>query len=109
MAGEVFMLLIVGISLVLIIRAVVDGIIRYRALSSNADASEVLKALSKESAPFHLTALKWGLGLGCLGVGFLIIDALHLQPDQPSTWGVITLSIASGLLSFYFLAKNQLV
>jgi hypothetical protein len=42
-------------------------------------------------------------------VGFLIIDALNLQPDQPSTWGVLTLSIATGLLSFYGLARKNLM
>ncbi|MBP7982253.1 MAG: hypothetical protein KAY90_04580, partial [Arenimonas sp.] len=80
----------------------------YRALSANADASEVLKALSREATPFHLSALKWGLGLGSLGVGFLIIEALKLQPEQPGTWGVLTLSVAAGLLAFYAFAKRQL-
>jgi len=108
MAAEVFMMLIAFTALVLIIRAIIDGIIRHRALSCNADASEVLKALSQETTPFHLSALKWGLGLGSLGLGFLLIEALHLQPDQPGTWGVITLSIALGLLAYYQIAQKQL-
>jgi hypothetical protein len=108
MAGDVFMMLIAFTALVLIIRAIIDGVIRYRALSANADASEVLKALSREATPFHLSALKWGLGLGSLGVGFLIIEALKLQPEQPGTWGVLTLSVAAGLLAFYGFAKRQL-
>ncbi len=108
MAGDVFMMLIAFTALVLIIRAIIDGVIRYRALSANADASEVLKALSREATPFHLSALKWGLGLGSLGVGFLIIEALKLQPEQPGTWGVLTLSVAAGLLAFYAFAKRQL-
>jgi hypothetical protein len=108
MAGDVFMMLIAFTALVLIIRAIIDGVIRYRALSANADASEVLKALSREATPFHLSALKWGLGLGSLGVGFLIIEALKLQPEQPGTWGVLTLSVAAGLLAFYAFAKKQL-
>ena len=108
MAGDVFMMLIAFTALVLIIRAIIDGVIRYRALSANADASEVLKALSREATPFHLSALKWGLGLGSLGIGFLIIEALKLQPEQPGTWGVLTLSVAAGLLAFYAFAKRQL-
>ncbi len=108
MAGDVFMMLIAFTALVLIIRSIIDGVIRYRALSANADASDVLKALSREATPFHLSALKWGLGLGSLGLGFLLIEALHLQPDQPGTWGVITISIALGLLAYYNLAKKQL-
>jgi hypothetical protein len=108
MAGDVFIVLIVFSALVLIVRASVDGIVRAKALKSDAASSEVIKALSQAGTPFHLTALKWGLGLGSLGVGFLIIEALKLQPEQPGTWGVITLSIAAGLLAFYGFAKKQL-
>lgn len=109
MVGEVFITLIIFTAVVFAIRAIVDGIVRYRALNSSADAGEVLNALKAQAIPFHLTALKWGLGLGCLGIGFLIIDGLGLQPDQPSTWGVIALSIAAGLLSFYGLARKNIL
>ncbi|MBP6534314.1 MAG: hypothetical protein KA218_04600 [Arenimonas sp.] len=108
MAGEVFIVLIVFSALVLIVRAAVDGIIRAKALKSDVASAEVIKALSQAGTPFHLTALKWGLGLGSLGVGFLIIEALKLQPEQPGTWGVLTLSVAAGLLAFYAFAKRQL-
>jgi len=108
MAADVFVVLIIFSALVMIVRASVDGIVRAKALKSDAASSEVLKALSQAGTPFHLTALKWGLGLGSLGVGFLIIEALNLQPEQPGTWGVITLSLAAGLLAFYGFAKKQL-
>jgi hypothetical protein len=108
MAADVFVVLIIFSALVMIVRASVDGIVRAKALKSDAASSEVLKALSQAGTPFHLTALKWGLGLGSLGIGFLIIEALKLQPEQPGTWGVITLSLAAGLLAFYGFAKKQL-
>lgn len=107
MAAEVFIFFFIFTAVVFVVRAIVDGIVRYRALSSSADAGEVLNALKMPAVPFHVTALKWGLSLSCLGIGFLIIDALKLQPDQPSTWGVICLSIAAGLLSFYGLARHN--
>lgn len=107
MAGEVFIVLIIFSGLVLIVRATIDGIVRAKALKSDAASSEVIKALSQAGTPFHLTALKWGLGLGSLGIGFLVIEVLKLQPDQPGTWGVITLSIAAGLLAFYAFVKKQ--
>jgi hypothetical protein len=109
MAGDVFVVLIIFSALVMIVKASVDAIVRVKALKSSDASPEVLKAIAQAGTPFHLTALKWGLGLGCLGVGFLIIDALKLQPDQPSTWGVLTLSIATGLLSFYGLARKNLM
>ena len=109
MAGEVFITLFIFTAIVLVIRTITDGIIRYRALSSSSDAGDVLNALKTQAAPFHVTALKWGLGLGCLGIGFLIIDALHLQPDQPSTWGVLTIAVSVGLLSFYGLARKNIL
>ena len=108
MAGDVFIVLIIFSALVMIVRATVNGIIQAKALKSDAAASEVIKALAQAETPFHLSALKWGLGLGSLGLGFLLIDALHLQPDQPATWGVITLSIAVGLLAYSGFAKKQL-
>jgi hypothetical protein len=107
MAGDVFVVLIIFSALVMIVRASVDGIVRAKALKSDTASAEVLKALSQTGTPFHLTALKWGLGLGCLGAGFLIIQALNLQPDQPGTWGVITISIAVGLLAFYGIVRKQ--
>lgn len=108
MAGEVFIVLIIFAALVMIVRASVDGIVRAKALKSDAAAAEVIKALSQTGTPYHLTALKWGLALGSLGLGFLLIEVLKLQPDQPGTWGVITLSIAAGLLTYYGVAKKQL-
>lgn len=107
MAGEVFIVLIIFSGLVLIVRAIIDGIVRAKALKSDAAAAEVIKALSQSGTPYHFTALKWGLGLGSLGLGFLLIEALHLQPEQPGTWGVITLSIAIGLLTYYAFIKKQ--
>lgn len=107
MVGEVLTTFIVFAAIVFTVRAIIEGVIRFRALSSTSDASEVLNALKAHSTPFHLSALKWGLGLGCLGAGFLVIQALNLQPDQPGTWGVIALSIATGLLSFYGIARKQ--
>ena len=107
MAGDVFIVLIIFSGLVMIVRAAIDGIVRTKALKSDAASAEVIKALSQAGTPFHLTALKWGLGLGSLGIGFLIIQALNLQPEQPGTWGVITLSIAAGLLAFYAIVKKQ--
>lgn len=103
---EIGVTLVVFGGMVLIIRAIVDGIVRFRALSSNADAGEVLRALNPKPIQSEHTALKWGLSLGCLGIGFLIIDGLGLQPDQPSTWGVIALSVAAGLLSFYGMLRK---
>ncbi len=107
MAGEVFIVLIIFSALVMIVKASVDGIIRAKALKSDAGSAEVLKALSQSGTPFHLTALKWGLGLASLGIGFLVIEVLKLQPDQPGTWGVITISIAIGLLAFYAFIRKQ--
>ena len=96
MAGDVFIVLIIFSGLVMIVKAAIDGIVRAKALKSDAAAAEVIKALSQTGTPFHLVALKWGLGLG-------------LQPDQPSTWGVVALSIAAGLLSFYGLARKNIL
>jgi uncharacterized membrane protein HdeD (DUF308 family) len=109
MAGEVFIVFCIFTAAVFIVRAIVDGIVRYRALNSSADAGEVLNALKIPAVPFHINALKWGLSLSCLGAGFLIIDALKLQPDQPSTWGVICISIAAGLLAFYGLVRRNML
>lgn len=108
MAGDVFVVLIIFSALVLIVRASVDGIVRAKALKSDAAAAEVIKALSETGTPYHLTALKWGLSLGSLGLGFLILEVLKLQPDQPGTWGILTISVAVGLLAYYGVAKKQL-
>ncbi len=108
MAGDVFVVLIIFSALVLIVRASVDGIVRAKALKSDAAATEVIKVLSETGTPYHLTALKWGLSLGSLGLGFLILEVLKLQPDQPGTWGVLTISVAVGLLAYYGVAKKQL-
>ena len=109
MAADIFIVLIIFSGLVMIVRAAIDGIVRTKALKSDAASAEVIKALSQGGTPFHLTALKWGLGLGSLGVGFLVIQALNLQPDQPGTWGVIAISIATGLLSFYGMVRKNIL
>ena len=98
---EIGVTLVVFTGIVLVIRAIADGIVRFRALSSNADAGEVLRALNPKPAQSEHAALKWGMSLACLGIGFLLIDGLGLTVDQPATWGVLALSVAAGLLGFY--------
>jgi len=109
MAGDVFVVLIIFSAMVLIIKSSVEALVRIKALKSEGASSEVLKALAQSGTPFHLSALKWGLGLGCLGAGFLIIDGLGLQPDQPSTWGIVCISIAAGLLGFYAMSRKNML
>ncbi len=107
MAGDVFIVLIIFSAIVLTVRAVADGIVRAKALKSDAAAAEVLQALSRAMVPPHVSALKWGLCLGFLGAGFLIIDLLGLDGQQPASWGVISLSIAAGLLAFYGISRAK--
>ena len=53
-------------------------------------------------------SLKWGLLFFTGGISLIIMDAMNLSPDSPAPYGIFTVSLSIGFLTYYFLVKRDL-
>lgn len=51
--------------------------------------------------------LKWGIILLFGGIGLIVLEFLPYNEDSPLPYGVMTVFVSIGFLSYYFLIKNQ--
>jgi hypothetical protein len=98
---------IVGfICLVAIVHIVVDSRVRRRLVETHA-SDELVRALAEsESDSRRSGALKWGLVLAAIGIGFVLIDVFALGSEDPAAYGLLLVSAGAGLL-FYQLLQNR--
>jgi hypothetical protein len=51
--------------------------------------------------------LKWGLVLTVVGVAFGLISALHLEADNPGSYGLLIGAAGVGMLAYHALANRK--
>lgn len=56
---------------------------------------------------FGSEMLKWGIILLFGGVGLIVLEFIPYNEDSPLLYGVMTVFVSFGFLSYYFLMKNQ--
>ncbi len=70
-----------------------------------ADYAAVLGA---ETRMRTLSGLKWGLVLGGIGLGLVLLSVLGFdQPDEPAAFGLVILGAAAGFLGYYLITRNE--
>jgi hypothetical protein len=89
-------------------RVISDGRTRRRLLETNAPAELAAAVVSRPQTdvPFG-DALKWGLVTGAVGLGLIIVQFLPYDADDPISTGLVLLSGAIGLLSYYATARRM--
>ena len=92
---------------VIAIRIVTEARLRRRLAETHA-SEELLQSLLKADAENRReSSLKWGLVLVLLGLGCVAVDLLGLAVDDPSTFGVLFVSIGAGLIGYHALARRK--
>jgi phosphatidylglycerophosphate synthase len=88
-------------------RIISDGRTRRQLIAAGV-TSEVAAAVLAE--PHHDAelrfALKWGLTVGAVGIGLILIQFLPYRPDDPISLGLVLVFGAGGLLAYYGAARR---
>lgn len=56
---------------------------------------------------FGSEMLKWGIILLFGGIGLIVLEFIPYNENSPLPYGVMTVFVSLGFLSYYFLVKNQ--
>jgi hypothetical protein len=72
---------------------------------SEATAARLLA--NRERQPGSLASLKWGLVVLALGLSILFVTIVGLDFDNPVTYGFVLFSAGIGLVSYYFIAREE--
>ena len=89
------------------IKIIVDSRLRRRLAETNASEDLIRSMLTADEQGRRLSALKWGLVMTVLGVAFGLISALHLDSQDPGTWGLLIGAAGVGMLAYHGLASRQ--
>jgi hypothetical protein len=96
------------LSIVAIIKIVMDARVRRRLTETHASEDLVRGLLQADEQNRRLSALKWGLVLVLMGLAFGLIDALGLNPDDPATYGLLMGAAGIGLLGYHLIGQRRL-
>ena len=94
------------IAVVMAIKIIVDSRLRRRMAETNASEDLIKSMLQADELSRRLSALKWGLVLTLLGLAFGLISALHLDSDNPGTWGLLIGAAGVGMLGYHAIANR---
>ena len=94
------------IAVVMAIKIIVDSRLRRRLAETNASEDLIKSMLVADEQTRRLSALKWGLVMTLLGLAFGLISALHLDSDNPGTWGLLIGAAGVGMLAYHAIANR---
>jgi hypothetical protein len=94
------------ICIVMAIKIIVEARLRGRLADTNASQDLVKSMLIADEQARRLSALKWGLVLTLIGLAFGLISALHLDSNNPGTWGLLIGAAGVGMLAYHAIANR---
>ena len=94
------------ICIVMAIKVIVEARLRSRMAETNASEDLVKSMLVADEQSRRLSALKWGLVLTLIGLAFGLISALHLDSQDPGTWGLLIGAAGIGMLVYHAIANR---
>jgi hypothetical protein len=103
---EILIPITLFVAIVMAIKIIVDSRLRRRLAETNASEELVRSMLQADEASRRLSALKWGLVLTLIGLSFGLISALHLDSNNPGTWGLLIGAAGVGMLGYHAIANR---
>ena len=91
---------------VMAIKDIVEARLRSRMAETNASEDLVKSMLVADEQSRRLSALKWGLVLTLIGLAFGLISAMHLDSQDPGTWGLLIGAAGIGMLVYHAIANR---
>ena len=98
--------LLVPITAFMAIKVIVEARLRSRMAETNASEDLVKSMLVADEQSRRLSALKWGLVLTLIGLAFGLISAMHLDSQDPGTWGLLIGAAGIGMLVYHAIANR---
>lgn len=101
---------IVMIALLIAIAVVIVVITNYnlkRKILNKENIDERMYMILNNLTGFNSEMLKWGIILLFGGAGLIVLEFLPHDENTPLPYGVLTVFVALGFLTYYFLMKNQ--
>lgn len=100
-----FSIAIVAITISII--ALLNHRIKLRMIRAGFVDEAAIKALNKLNYDLKIDTLKWGLILLAGGIGLIVLNYIHLQPDSTLPYGIEAIFIATGFLAYYLISKKN--
>ena len=94
------------ICIVMAIKIIVETRLRARLAETNASEDLIKSMLVADEQSRRLSALKWGLVLTLIGLAFGLISAMHLDSQDPGTWGLLIGAAGVGMLVYHAIANR---
>lgn len=104
---EILIPISVFVAIVMSIKIVCDYLLRRRLTTSNGSQELITAMLQTDEQGRRLSALKWGLVLTLVGISFGLISAMHLDSNNPGTWGLLIGAAGVGMLAYHALAGRS--
>lgn len=103
---EALIPIVLFICVVVAIKVVVEARLRKRMVESHVSEDLVKSMLLADEQSRRLSALKWGLVLTSVGFSFGLISALHLDSNNPGSFGLLIGAAGVGMLAYHFIANR---
>jgi hypothetical protein len=103
---EVLIPIVLFVCVVMAIKIVVEARLRKRMVESHVSEDLVKSMLLADEQTRRLSALKWGLVLTSVGLSFGLISALHLDSNNPGSFGLLIGAAGVGMLAYHFIANR---
>ena len=98
--------MVLFVCIVMAIKIVVEARLRKKMVENHTSEDLVKQMLIADEQARRLSALKWGLVLTTVGIAFGLVGAMHLDSDNPGTFGLLIGAAGIGMLAYHFIANR---
>ena len=98
--------MVLFVCIVMAIKIVVEARLRKQMVETHVSEELVKSMLVADEQSRQLSALKWGLVLTAVGIAFGLVGAMHLDSDNPGTFGLLIGAAGLGMLAYHFIANR---
>lgn len=98
----------IGTTLVVFTKAISDYILKKKMIEKgyvNDDTQAIFKRNTDEN---KYSSLKWGLIILSAGLSLIIMEFIQYEADSPLPYGLFSVFVSLGFLTYYFLVKKDL-
>jgi len=96
-----------GASVYFFTKVVTDYILKKKMIDKgfvSEDTQAIFKSYGRENT---YSTLKWGLLFLSGGISFILMEVLNVRPDTPLPYGIFTVALSLGFLTYYFIVKKE--
>lgn len=90
-----------------IVRSVSDGRTRRKLIETGASPELAAALVSAPAGEEVDPMLRWGIVIGALGVGFIVLQFLPFQENDPIMIGLLLVFLSIGLLASYAVTRRS--